>query len=453
MSSEPTGFTFDNAYLALDEIFAGHPLRPAVFTAYLTGTMFSRIADSASFGDIRSDPDLQARRFRDFPDQSKLFWAMFNEIYQMDVIEYRNIISDLWQTFKDLLDQTQQSRNGKDLKPQFYQAAHKALIRDYRYFGDNETARHLEQRGLAETSERKGAELEADINELVQNLDPKNDKSGYRLARRLCNKERPLFLKFLCNSIQGSDWWIEMQKGFDNVQFNLGIPAKYRLFCRHDEIKFCEKLFQKNSSGASAGGQQGNVIGNKFLHSKAGRALLGAISKSMEAESQHDEDVEHFLLVAFYNDWDEWLSKYIGDMIHHETPEVQAKPERRVVGNYSQHFANTGNFSKDQPLSNRVLRFMQELNHQINKWPDAGVLEKDALEAIGDNQTGSGRSGNPNTRKVPRKVRRDVVTVERTVPGVNPLSHFDETHVGGLYADPGYIGTGIRASEFAQVNY
>ena len=49
--------------LALDEI-AGHPLKPAVFTAYLDNNMFSRIADSADIQDIQSDPETQNARFR-----------------------------------------------------------------------------------------------------------------------------------------------------------------------------------------------------------------------------------------------------------------------------------------------------------------------------------------------------------------------------------------------------
>ena len=431
MTSQPRGFTFDNAYLALDEIFAGHPLKPAVFTAYLRNTMFSRIADSDNFRDIESDPGTQRGRFRDFHDQAQLFWATVDEIYQMDVINYKKIISDLWQTFKDLVDQVQQTRDGKDMKPQFYEAAHSAIIRDYRYFGDNETAKRLEERGTAQTMSEKDEELMSDVIGLVRDLDPKNDKSGYRLARRLCNNARPLFLKFLCDQIMGGAWWIKHQGGFDNVKFSLRVPSKYRLFCSPEEIAFTENMFKDNSTGAGDGGQQGSVIGNKFLHSDAGRVLLGAISKSLEGETAHDEEVDEFLLVAFYNDWDEWLSKYIADMIHHETPKPQQQPERRIIANYSTHFASTGSFKHDQKLSNRILQFMEIFSSHIQKWEDAGILHKEALKAIRDNQTGSGRSGNPNTSKVPSKESGDVVAVEQTDSGETPIGHSDETQLGG----------------------
>ena len=33
-------------------------------------------------------------------------------------------------------------------------------------------------------------------------------------------------------------------------------------------------------------------------------------------EKWYDDVVDQLLLLAFYNDWDDWLSKYIADMVH-----------------------------------------------------------------------------------------------------------------------------------------
>ena len=84
----------------------------------------------------------------------------------------------------------------------------------------------------------KEEELMHDVNQLYTNLDPQNDKSGYRLARRLCNNARPLFLKFMCDQIMGTAWWIKMQHGFDRVRSSFRMPSKYRLFCSPEEIGF-----------------------------------------------------------------------------------------------------------------------------------------------------------------------------------------------------------------------
>ena len=77
------------------------------------------------------------------------------------------------------------------------------------------------------------------------------------------------------------------------------------------------------------------MIANNFLHSDAGRVLLGAISKKLGGEMVHDDVVDQFLLLAFYNDWDDWLSKYIADMVHHDAPKPQDHPERWIIANHA----------------------------------------------------------------------------------------------------------------------
>ena len=130
-------------------------------------------------------------------------------------------------------------------------------------------------------------------------------------------------------------------------------------------------------------------------------------------------------------DWDEWLSKFIAEMVRHESPNPGQNPELRVISNNSRHFANIGAFQETQPMSNRARQMIMEITESVRKWPDAELLNKVALEAIQDNQTGRGRSGNTNSRKVPEATRGgDTVMAETVGGGVTPNGHHDETETG-----------------------
>ena len=126
MSSRYDGIGFDSAYQALDEIFAGHPLKPALFTAYFKGALFSGISDHTVVPAVEEGSNLD-NRFRDFHDNAQLFWAMMNEIYGMEVRQYKVWIKLLWNVFGQLM---LAAAKGKSEEPKFYEALHNAIIRD-----------------------------------------------------------------------------------------------------------------------------------------------------------------------------------------------------------------------------------------------------------------------------------------------------------------------------------
>ena len=220
MSTRLSGIGFDSAYQALDEIFAGHPLKPALFTAYFEGALFSRISDMSEVPAVEEGS--LDNRFRDFHDNAQLFWAMMNEIYGMEVRQYKVWIKLLWTVFSELLVS---AAKGKSEEPKLYEALHNAIIRDYRYFGENDKAEQLEKSGISDNPQQIAVgELQA----LFSDLDPKNDKSGYSLARRLCVRERPLVLKFLGDQILATGWYIKQSGGFDHMTQYFHFPPRFR---------------------------------------------------------------------------------------------------------------------------------------------------------------------------------------------------------------------------------
>ena len=420
MSSEQyRGIGFDAAYQTVtDEIFGDHPLTPAFYMSYLEHDLFSRLTDDTQY-DITPD-----ERFHSWHDQKELFWATFHEIYNMGVEQYKAWVGLLDHHFNELIITAIEAKKGdKKALSQFYQAAHEAVIRDYEYFGVTDVARNLGERGLSEGDPQKIVRDE--INNLAKNLEPKNDKAGYSLARRLCNKERPLLLKFLCDQIKATTWYVKHQHGLNLLSQYIHIPLKYRLFCSANELTAVEQTFDRNCQGASEG-QHGSTIGNKFLTGEVGHVLLGAIHNSLTAETTHDGDVQLFLDLAFYNDWDSWLSRYIADMVHHDSPSPGDRPEFQVIANYSRHFVNIGTFVDNQPMSHRAFAIISRLCNEIQQWPDADILSKVALKAMGDSKTGSGRSGNRNTSKVPDPADADKIAVEEPPPG-HSRGHVEET--------------------------
>ena len=292
MSTSPSlhGIGFDSAYEALDEIFAGHPLKPAVYTAYFAGALFSRISESDELLQVKATHI--EKRFRDLHDQKQIFWGMMNEIYDMQVQVYKNWVGNLWGNFKTLLESAaQNSKTGKPEIPQFYEALHNAIIRDYRYFGEIDKAEEFEARGTSGQGDITEL-VEGELKTLVNDLDPQNiDKTGYNLARRLCVRERPLVLKFLGDQIKGAGWYVKAQGGFDRMKDYFGLYPKYRLFCSKDEWDGIDTILAQNMNGAGEGGKQGQVIGNAFLQSKPGHFLGGGIQKYMEGDKSHENGV------------------------------------------------------------------------------------------------------------------------------------------------------------------
>ena len=167
--------------------------------------------------------------------------------------------------------------------------------------------------------------VESTLRTLASDLDPQNDKSGYSLARRLCVRERPLVLKFLGDQILATGWYIKQSGGFDHMTQYFHFPPRFRLFCSKDEWDVIYSEFAHNKSGAGEGGKQGQTLGNRFLQGDVGHVLLGGIQQYLEGINTHEAEVSHFLLLAFYMDWDEWLSRHIADMVHNDGGQVNTR--------------------------------------------------------------------------------------------------------------------------------
>ena len=424
MSTESLqGVGFDQAYEALDEVFGGHPLKPALYTSYLQGTLFSRIAPSAQVQHVQHGSNIGENRFRTVHDNSQLFWASMGELYNMGVQQYKAWVQQLTDNFMVLLSQASQTNKGVSEVDKFFQGLHNAIIRDYRYFGENDKAEELERRGTADQGDVPTL-VAGELKAFATGLDPQNvNTGGYRLARRLCNKERPLVLKFLCDRIMGSSWYIKSSGGFDGMVRHFHFATKFRLFAGADEIEFIENILFTENSGTK-------TLGNNFLQSKVGHVLLGAIQNNLKGlDASHEDIVQPFLALAFYHNWDDYLEKFLAHMVLHESPNPGQTPHMRVVSNFTRHFANIGTFERVQHLTPRAFWMMTKVSAAIHQWPDAAILNQVALNAMKDSKTGSGRSGNPNTSKVRPAKSKDTVMVERVQQGETPRGHVDETEL------------------------
>ena len=127
MSSAPglRGIGFDDAYVAVDETFGDHPLKPAFYMGYLEQDLFSQLTDEA---DYELKPE---RRFSSFATQIDLYWRNFKEIYYLGQSQYKAWVSHLWSRFNELIyTAIDAKRGGKNELSEFCQKAHEAVIRD-----------------------------------------------------------------------------------------------------------------------------------------------------------------------------------------------------------------------------------------------------------------------------------------------------------------------------------
>lgn len=137
-------------------------------------------------------------------------------------------------------------------------------------------------------------------------------------------------------------------------------------------------------------------MGNKWLESKHGRAMLGAIAQLLiDQGGQHSQDAENLCQAFFWQDYDGHFANFLREMIDHDSKGVGAHPHLRIISNTPNHFFNTGHFRVSHNLTSYMNPLMAHVNHEIGTWTDAAVLEKAVLDVISVKRVGSG-SGTQN---------------------------------------------------------
>ena len=134
--------SIDSAFVALDEVFPGHPLTPAARQTYLSGEMFTRIGDSE---EVYEPQRLWPRRIRPLEENAKFFWACMKHFYHLSLTDYLNWIQLLaGKFFRAIMDVAHAEKSYIKVLDRLKQA----LVRDYRYFRESEKARSLDVMNL-----------------------------------------------------------------------------------------------------------------------------------------------------------------------------------------------------------------------------------------------------------------------------------------------------------------
>ena len=210
-------------------------------------------------------------------------------------------------------------------------------------------------------------------------------KDGYALSPRLCDSHRPLILKCLYDLIKGTGPYLKEQG-------TGSIPSKYRLFYSSEEFDLqWDHLIERNLNGVETGSSSGQTIGNKFLQSEVGGALIGAVTQRIIGVGTHQQDASAVCELFFWQNYDDLFERYLHDMVKFESPDPGSEPEFRIIGNYATHYFNTGHF-KNGPfrISSYMNPILQELSGEIMQWSDNTFLDKDVKSVLSGKRVGSG---------------------------------------------------------------
>ena len=389
-------YSLDLAIQALEEVFPGHPLIPAVKQSYLSGVLWHEINDSSIVG---SPTQLWKQRIRDIGTNSELFWKMFLGYFaRMSLSDYIAWVRWLCQWFKSpILATAERDKNTM----QIVERLKLALIRDYRFFKDGDKARKLEDVDMSD-SRRPEEEIFRYIQLFTETINPRGTPpEGYEISNRLCARHNPLLLKLLA----------ELVKGTGRILHDSGqrgnIPTRFRLFYDNKEVvEEYDNLLIQNIDGVELNQKEGGTMGNKWLESRHGRAMLGAIAQLLiDGGGKHSLDAANLCQAFFWQDYDGHFANFLREMIDHDSKGVGAHPHLRIIANTPNHFFNTGHFRVPHNLTSYMFPLMSHVNHEIGTWADKNVLEKAVLDVLSEKRVGSG-SGTQNPDSLAEKLHK-----------------------------------------------
>ena len=375
--------SFDSAYEALTEVFPGHPLMPAVRMEYLTGTQFPAISRQ-----VYGPTDEKHNRLRSRQDNEKIFWSCFGRYMQLGHKDYLSWVKEIVGTFYSRLITCAKSHSGKKLVKVLNRIKN-AVVRDFRYFRMEDSAVQAENKEL---DEKRGPEEV--VFECIQmllrsgsHIDGLVVREGFALSKRLCDSYRPLLLRCLCDLIKGKDFldWLILSNEMARLQ------TKYRLFLRNAEmIKDWDIMVAENLGGTERGERGGGTIGNKFLESQYGLALMGAVAQLLLGEGHHKGRTNAICALFYYQDYDHWFERSLSDLVENNSVQVGQAPHLDIIKKYPRHFLNYGHFKHTNRLSTYMQPIMNGVQEWISHWDDANVLSKEVRAVLGEQRVGSG---------------------------------------------------------------
>ena len=410
-ASPVTMLTLDSAYTALEEVFPGHPLMPALRMEYLQGVKFDSIGrEKTIYG-----PSSEHNRARSLNANSSNFWHGFARYMK---ISYKNYLS--WvQEIKNMFFQAiaKSCKDGKE-QVRIMDRIRKALVRDFRYFGFHEQAKQLEEATLTARGQPAQVVHKA-LDSFLETRDTETGKpvkEGFSLSKRLCDPYRPLVLKCLCDLIKGQDV-------FAVLESDGRIPDKYRLFWRNEEnTKDWDQMVEDNLSGG-IGGEAGNhTLGNKWLSSQYGLAFMGAVAQLVSNTGTHTVDTNFVCQAFFYANYDDWFERTLHEMVKEDASQPGKDIHVSVISSNPRHYFNVGRFKRNQQISAYMLPVINQLNQRLHTWGDSGILAKNVLDVIQGRRVGSG-SGAGDASTLAEQLKKKH---EENLPKVHSTSYEEE---------------------------
>ena len=394
-------YSLDLAFQAIEEVFPDHPLTPAVKQSYLSGVLWHEMNDNS---DVRRPKELWKQRIRDIETNAHLFWNLFLGYFaRFNMKDYVGWIRLFCKWFRlPILATAERDKNTM----QVVESLKEALVRDYRFFKDDDKARKLQDIDMSD-SRRPEDEIFQYIQQFSERPENGGVKprgtppDGYDISDRLCSRNKPLLLKLLSQLVKGTGRYLHESNKIASI------PTRYRLFWNKIEVDDeYDDLLVKNQDGTELDQSAGGTIGNKWLESKQGRAMLGAIAQLIiDGGGQHANDADNICRAFFWQDYDGHFADFLRDMIRHDAKGVGQQPHLRIIKNTPNHFLNTGHFRVAHSLSSYMFPIMAHINNEIGTWGDAQVLEKAVLDVLSEKRVGSG-SGTQNRGSLAEKLHK-----------------------------------------------
>ena len=386
VQQEPvTKTSFDSAYEALQEVFPGHPLWPALRVEYIQGRRFEEIS-----GRVWGPTDERRNRVRSIKNNAEIFWNAFNRYMHLSYKSYVSWVNELTARFFNFI--VHSSKDDKELVTKMDRIRN-ALVRDFRYFGFHDQADQLDKSTISARGNPDGVVHNA-LESFFSTRDTvtgKPVKDGFPLSKRLCDAYRPLVLKCLCDLIKDQ----ELFKWLEETRAGERIPSKFRLFWRNDEnTKDWDLMIEENLTGVEAGEEGGQTLGNKWLASQYGLALMGGIAQLILGTGKHDTDTNFICMVFFYQNYDGWFERTLHEMVKKDVVQPGATVHVEVIKSHPRHYFNLGRFKHTQRVSTFMLPVMHRVNYMLQHlWVDSGILAKNVLDVLDERRVGSGSAG------------------------------------------------------------
>ena len=175
-------------------------------------------------------------------------------------------------------------------------------------------------------------------------------------------------------------------------------------------------MIEDNQSGIELGGEGGATIGNKWLESEFGLALMGAVAELLVDKGTHHADAGFICKMFFYQNYDDWFEIALEDLVRNNKNSPGHNGHLDVIKHSPRHFLNIGQFKRDQRLTTYMQRNFQSINHVIaTKWEDSGIMAQTVHNILKSGRVGSGSGARGGGKTLAEKLLKKQSKLQPTV--------------------------------------